>query len=188
MTCAGGGILQNDEAADFVAEIGRNCTAYSCINDRRGDLSMTVSSKFRGWSWIFAFAPASAWATDMPPVELLLIPPLLGMLVFTVLAWFATRLLANPTVRHFARLLVTVLLWTPVPVISLQGFGVGFLFSGLDLLSFFLGGSPVSQSPFVVAELGRAHLATAMAVSVAGVLGGILILARSWARLKQERP
>lgn len=149
---------------------------------------MAIKRKPGRASWMVAFAivPACAWATDMPPVELLLIPPLLGMLAFTVLGWFATRLLTNLTARHFVRLLLIVLPWTPVPVISLQNYVFGFLFSGLDLL-WFLQPTHGSQSPFVIAELGRAHFATAVAVSAVCTLGGIVIVARSWARLRQAR-
>lgn len=149
---------------------------------------MTDSRKlsYASWAAVVVLVPTYAWATDMPPVELLLIPPLFGMLVVTALGWFATRLLTNPTARHFLRLLLLALLWTPVPVISWQNYGYSFLFSGLYLWSFLL---PVhgSQAPFVIAELGRARLATAIAVSITSVLGSIVILARSWARLRQTR-
>ena len=142
--------------------------------------------RYAEWAAVFALAPAYVWATDMPPVELLLVPPLLGMLAITVLGWFMTRLLTNSTPRYFIRLLLLALLWTPVPIVSLQSYGFGFIFSGLYLWSFLL---PVhgSQSPFAIAELGRAHLATAIAVSAVCVLGGIVIVARSWTRLRQPR-
>ena len=134
------------------------------------------------WVTAIALVPACAWA-DSVPVELLLIPPLLGMLVLTALGWFLTRLLNDPTKRHFSRLLLFALLWTPVPIVSFQSYGFGFLLSGMNLLSFLP--THNSQSPFVIAELDRTHFATAIAVSVVCVLGSIVIVARSWARLRQ---
>jgi len=130
-------------------------------------------------------APTTAFAY-MPPVEVLLIPPLFCMIAITMTGWFATRFLHNLTARHFSRVLLMALLWTPVPMITLQNYGFGFMFSGIHLWSFLLTRGAQS-SMYATAEAGRTHLAVAIAVGVVSVLGGVVVLARSVARLRQSR-
>jgi len=129
--------------------------------------------------------PATAWASDMPPLELLLIPPVACMTVFSVLGWFASRLLHDPTARHFTRLLLLALMWTPVPGVGLLANGIGFVPSGLYFWMFFW--SRGDRSPYIEAAASRDQLTVAIAVGIVCVLGSIVVLARSYARLRQSR-
>jgi hypothetical protein len=137
------------------------------------------------WTWGVLLLPSSTFAVE-PPAEVLLIPPFLGMIVVTALGWLATRLLNDFTARYFVRVLLLGLLWTPVPVISLQNFSFNFMFSGIYIASFWWTRNS-SQSPYLIAEAARTHLNVAIAVGVVCVLGGIVVLARSLAHLRQAR-
>ena len=147
------------------------------ISERRD-----ASPQRRRESWMVGalLAPSAAFAASAPRLDPLLTALMIGMAGFTACGWFAARWLKDPTPRHFMRLLVLVLAWTPVPISTGQGLGFGF--SGFFLLSFSL--TFGVQAPMVMAEYSQQHLAVAIAMSVVGVLGAIVIVARSWARLR----
>src|SRR5580698_10532625 len=79
--------------------------------------------------------PTLAFATDMPPVELLLIGPTLLIIGLTALIWFGARLMSDMTACSFTRLVLIALIWTPMPETSMgASYGI-FSFSGFHLLS-----------------------------------------------------
>jgi hypothetical protein len=110
--------------------------------------------------------PAAAHATDMPPIEILFIPPILCALVATALLWFLFGRLPAGTLRSFLRMLVVVLLWSPVP----DTFTGGFSILPSAVAWWFLGYGDAAHLLVVV-----------MAVGICAVLGaGVIVVRSAW--------
>jgi hypothetical protein len=109
------------------------------------------------------FVPALAHATDVP-VAILFVVPLAVAIGVTAMLWFVLGRIATGTARAFLRMLLIVILWTPLPN-SGEGF-IPALPSGVFL--WFLG-----------AAGSDARLTLAISVGTTAVLGALVIVIRS---------
>ena len=123
----------------------------------------------------------------LSPMGLVLVlVPLLVVIGVTALIWREMRWVRNTTTRHFARLLFLALLWTPIPDVATQNFGA-FSFSGIRLLSLTFYALQTRFQAQLSPGIAEQQLAAAIAVGVVCVLGGIVIVARSWVQLRRLR-
>jgi hypothetical protein len=110
--------------------------------------------------------PAVAHATDMPPVGILFILPLFGALFVAVVLWYVFGLLPPGTLRAFMRMLVIVLLWSPIPDTFTGGFSI-----------------VPSALAWSFARYGDAAqlLIVVIAVGICAVLGaGVIVVRSAW--------
>jgi hypothetical protein len=126
------------------------------------------------WSVFWALvAPSAALATDMPPIELLFVPPILVAVVVTLVGWLLLGRMKVGTARSFSRMLLLVLLWTPVPM----GTSCSLVVLPSVIVWWFL---PNADS--------GARVTAAIAIGVVAVLGAAVLVVRSGWRLYTSVP
>jgi len=108
---------------------------------------------------------------------MLMIPLLLVFVGPLVVFWVATRVFPAGTARNFPRLLFAALWCTPVPA-GAPGSGGQFWPSSIFLWNLALGN--------FVSSASVDYLPVAVAVSIAAVLGSVLLVANSLRRLYRE--
>lgn len=110
--------------------------------------------------------PAAAHATDMPPIEILFIPPILCAIVATAILWSLFGRLPAGTLRAFLRMFVIVLLWSPIP----DAFTGGFSMLPSAVAWWFAGNGDAAHLLVVV-----------IAVGICAVLGaGVIVVRSAW--------
>jgi hypothetical protein len=124
---------------------------------------MNAFRSMRVLALVALLAPTVVHAAE-PPIELLFIPPIALAVVATIVLWRVFGTFSTGTTRAFLRMLLLVVLWTPVP-------------SAVPLLPSAIAWWYVGNGD----EREALRLVTAIAISA--ILGAIVIVLRSAWRL-----